>query len=69
MKLRSALKISRIFMYKGEKYFASVYPKEEFWTKKKFSVFANQWPMPDKNYEFSSEINVKPVIRSNKQRG
>lgn len=63
MKLRNALNHSRIFKYREKKYFAMLYPNKKFWTRKKFTVYVSEHPMPDEIFQFSSEINVKPVLR------
>ncbi len=64
MKLRKALGFSRIFIYRGKRYYAFLYPKEKFWTEKEFPIVVNDHPMPNGCFNFSSEIDVKPVIRT-----
>lgn len=63
MRLRKALGISRVFVYQGNKYFALLYLKQEFWPKHSFVVHCCDAVNPNGGYEFSSHINVKPVIR------
>lgn len=72
MKLREALEHSRIFECKGSRYFAFIFPRKHLWpadSRKKFTVVCNDHPMPNKTYDFSSNIEVKPVIRVEQSTG
>jgi len=64
MRLRTALKHSRVFYYKKRKYRTIIYPKEKFWTRNSFGVYSCIFPQGTEWIEFSSEIIVKPVIKA-----
>lgn len=63
MTLGDALEHSRIFEYRGVRYFSMVYLKKKYRDLEAFTVHCSEYPMPAKSYEFSSDVHVKPVIR------
>lgn len=64
MRLEQALEHSRKFVYKGNKYFAVIFPRRQFWPKgRSFNVFCVDYPYCAAKFEISSWANVKPLIK------
>lgn len=61
MKLKTAIKYSRIFMYKGEKYVTGAVPRGP--TKKAYDIPVMKYHGAPAVIYLSSACNVKPVVR------